>query len=58
MCVTAMPRDKTICDILDSSFYKSPYRDRRNEVSQYIKFFVNFVIFYTSYIVVQNQLTL
>ncbi|KAA3673616.1 nuclear cap-binding protein subunit 2 [Paragonimus westermani] len=28
-----MPRDKTLCDILDAAFYKSPYRDRRNEVS-------------------------
>ncbi|KAH8861615.1 Nuclear cap-binding protein subunit 2 [Schistosoma japonicum] len=28
-----MPRDKAVCDILDASFYKSPYRDRRNDHS-------------------------
>ncbi|XP_018649624.1 LOW QUALITY PROTEIN: putative 20 kD nuclear cap binding protein [Schistosoma mansoni] len=28
-----MPRDKAVCDILDASFYKSPYRDRRNDFS-------------------------
>ncbi|GAA53215.1 Nuclear cap-binding protein subunit 2 [Clonorchis sinensis] len=28
-----MPRDKALCDILDSAFYKSPYRDRRNDAS-------------------------